>query len=110
MSYHGETASQTLKNQTASNVEIRCRLEKTGKTGKPQQAGDTNPVTADPLKTISMGSIADGPNPLLRYNLSRNSRDLRSASFAMRYIRYRASYSFAIKKRDTCRMSIYLFL
>jgi hypothetical protein len=60
MSYHREIANQTLKNQTTCNVEIRCRLEKTGKTGKPQQAADTKPVTADPLKTISMGSIADG--------------------------------------------------
>jgi hypothetical protein len=60
MSYHGETANQTLKNQTTGNVEIRCRFEKTGKTGNPQQAGDKNPVTTDPLKTISMGSIDDG--------------------------------------------------
>jgi hypothetical protein len=60
MSYHREIANQTLKNQTTGNVEIRCRLEKTGKTGRPQQAGDTNQVTADPLKTISMGLIADG--------------------------------------------------
>jgi hypothetical protein len=44
----------------SGNVEIRCRLEKTGKTGIPQQAGDKNPVTTDPLKTISMGSVADG--------------------------------------------------
>ena len=50
MSYHREIAYQTLKNQTTGNVEIRCRLEK----------DDTNPVTTDPLKTISMGSIADG--------------------------------------------------
>jgi hypothetical protein len=44
MSYHREIANQTLKNQTTGNVEIRCRLEKTGKTGKPQQAGDTNTI------------------------------------------------------------------
>jgi hypothetical protein len=36
MSYHKEIANQTLKNQTTGNAEIRCRLEKTGKTGKPQ--------------------------------------------------------------------------
>jgi hypothetical protein len=60
MSYHRETANQTLKNQTTGNAEIRCRLEKTGKTGRPRQEGDTNPVTTDPLKTISIGSIADG--------------------------------------------------
>jgi len=60
MSYHGEIAHQTLKNQTASNVEIRCRLEKIDKTGRSQQSGDTNPVTTDLLKTISMGFIADG--------------------------------------------------
>jgi hypothetical protein len=60
LSYHRETANQTLKNQTTGNVKIRCRPEKTCKTGRPQQAGDTNPVTTDPLKTISMGSIADG--------------------------------------------------
>jgi hypothetical protein len=60
VSYHREIANQTLKNQTTSNVKIRCRLEKTGKTEKLQQAGDTNPATTDPLKTISMGSIADG--------------------------------------------------
>jgi hypothetical protein len=35
MNYHGETANQTLKNQTTGNVEIRCRLEKTCKTGRP---------------------------------------------------------------------------
>jgi hypothetical protein len=60
MSYHREIANQTLKNQTASNVKIRCRLEKTGKAGKPRQAGDKNPVTTDPLRTISIGFIADG--------------------------------------------------
>ncbi len=60
MNYHREIANQTLKNQTTVNMEIRCRLEKTGKTGRPQQASDKNPVTADPLKTISIGIIADG--------------------------------------------------
>jgi hypothetical protein len=45
MSYHRETANQTLKNQTTGNAEIRCRLEKTGKTGRPWQAGGENPVT-----------------------------------------------------------------
>jgi hypothetical protein len=45
MSYHREIANQTLKNQTAGNVKIRCRLEKIDKTGKVQKAGDTNPVT-----------------------------------------------------------------
>jgi hypothetical protein len=60
MSYHREIANQTLKNQTTGNVKIRCRLEKTGKTGSPRQACDTNPVTTDPLKTISMGLITDG--------------------------------------------------
>jgi hypothetical protein len=60
LSYHREISNQTFKNQTTGNVKIRCRPEKTGKTGRPQQAGDTNPVTTDPLKTISMGSIADG--------------------------------------------------
>jgi hypothetical protein len=45
MSYHREIANQTLKNQTTGNVEIRCRLEKTGKTGRHQQAGYKNPVT-----------------------------------------------------------------
>jgi hypothetical protein len=60
MNYHREIANQTLKNQTTGNEKIRCRLEKTGKTGRPQQAGDTNPVTTDPLKTISIGFIADG--------------------------------------------------
>ena len=53
-------ANQTLKNQAISNVKIRCRLEKTGKTGKSQQTGDTKPVTTDLLKTISIGSIAGG--------------------------------------------------
>jgi len=42
MSYHREIAHQTLKNQTIGNVKIRCRLEKIDKTGKVQQAGDTN--------------------------------------------------------------------
>jgi hypothetical protein len=60
MIYHREVANQTLKNQTTGNAGIRCRLEKTGKTGIPLQAGDTSLVTTDPLKTISMGSIADG--------------------------------------------------
>ena len=58
VSYHREIVNQTLKNQPIGNVKIRCRLEKIDKTGKPQQAGDTNPVTTDLLKTISIGSIA----------------------------------------------------
>jgi hypothetical protein len=33
MIHHREIANQTLKNQTTGNVEIRCRLEKTSKTG-----------------------------------------------------------------------------
>jgi hypothetical protein len=33
MDYHEDIANQTLKNQTTGNVEIRCRLEKTDKTG-----------------------------------------------------------------------------
>jgi hypothetical protein len=40
VSYHIGVAHQTLKNQTAGNVKIRCRLEKTYKTRKIQQAGD----------------------------------------------------------------------
>jgi hypothetical protein len=60
MSYHREISNQTLKNQSTCKVKIRCRLEKTCKTGRPQQAGDTNSVTTDPLKTISIGLIADG--------------------------------------------------
>jgi hypothetical protein len=36
MSYHREIANQTLKNQTAGNVKIRCRLEKIGKTVNSQ--------------------------------------------------------------------------
>ena len=71
-------ANQTLKNQTISNVKIRCRLEKIDKTGNSQHAGDTKPVMTDLLKTISIGSIAGGlgRNLLLRYRLSKNSRDL----------------------------------
>ncbi len=38
-------ANQTLKNKPICTVKIRCRLEKTGKTGKVKQAGDKNPVT-----------------------------------------------------------------
>jgi len=53
-------AYKTLKNQTTGNVKIGCRLEKSDKTGKSQQAGDTNQVTADLLKTISIGFIAGG--------------------------------------------------
>jgi hypothetical protein len=57
MSYHREIANQTLKNQTTGNVKISCRLEKTGKTGRPRQAGDKNPVTTDPLKLNSILNI-----------------------------------------------------
>jgi len=33
-------AHQTHKNQTISNVKIRCRLEKIDKTGDSEEAGD----------------------------------------------------------------------
>jgi len=42
------------------NVKIGCPIEKIDKTAKPQQVSDTNPVTTDPLRMISMGPIADG--------------------------------------------------
>jgi hypothetical protein len=37
VSYHRGIAHQTLKNQTISNVKIRCRLEKIDKTGNYTQ-------------------------------------------------------------------------
>jgi hypothetical protein len=40
VSYDRGVVNQTLKNQTAGNVKIRCRLAKIDKTGKSQQADD----------------------------------------------------------------------
>src|SRR4030042_1991019 len=48
-----------------------------------------------------------GRNLLLRYRLSKNSRDLRSPAFAMRYARYRALYSFASEKKESPLPDIY---
>src|SRR4030042_2340908 len=44
-----------------------------------------------------------GRNLLLRYRLSKNSRDLLSPAFAMRYAKCRALYSFASEKKGTSR-------
>src|SRR4030042_107499 len=44
-----------------------------------------------------------GRNLLLRYRLSKNSRDLGSPAFARSYAKYRAPYSFASEKKGPCR-------
>jgi hypothetical protein len=80
MSYHREIVNQTLKNQTTGNAEIRCRLEKTGKTGRPQRTTQIRSrLTQMPLAVTK--------------------------SFSQ----FLADYSYSSEKRP-CRTSIYLIL